>query len=99
VQLANGGAFEASVRLAIDHEAAHAADAFAAIVIESDGILALLDQPLIQHVQHFEKRHVLVHAGNLIANHAPPVLRIFLPPDVERQFHLTCNSAARASRS
>ena len=84
------------VRHAIDHEPAHAADAFAAIVVESDRVLALLDQPFVEHVQHFQKRHVLVHAGNLVAHHAPPVLRIFLPPDVECEFHFTCNSAARA---
>ena len=32
------------VRLAVDHEAAHAADALAAVVIEGDGILALADE-------------------------------------------------------
>ena len=99
LQLAYRGALEAAVRLAVDHESAHAADAFAAIVIERDGIVALLDEPLIQHVQHFEKRHVLVHTGNFVANHASPVLRIFLPPDVQCQFHLTYSSAAKALRS
>src|SRR5207237_996847 len=99
VQLANGGAFEAAVGLAIDHEAAHAADPFATIVVKRDGILAFLDQPLVQHIQHLEERHVLVHARNLVANHAPAVLRVFLPPDVKYQFHLTCSSAARASRN
>ena len=42
VKLADGGALEPAVRLAIDHEAARAADAFAAIVVESDRVFALL---------------------------------------------------------
>src|SRR5208283_3282697 len=41
VELADGGALEAAVSFAIDHHAAHAANAFAAIVIEGDGIFAL----------------------------------------------------------
>ncbi len=38
--------------------AAHAADPLAAIVIEGDRLLALLDEPLVHDVEHLEKRHV-----------------------------------------
>ena len=47
-----------AVRHAVDHAAAHAADAFAAIVVEGDRLFALGDQVLVQHVEHFEERHV-----------------------------------------
>jgi hypothetical protein len=33
------------VRVAVDHEAAHAADAFAAVVVERHRVLAGQDQP------------------------------------------------------
>ncbi len=60
VKLANRGAFEAAMGFAVDHHAAHAADAFAAIVVESDGIFALGDQALVDNIEHFEERHVFV---------------------------------------
>ena len=47
------------MRVAVDHHAAHAADAFAAIVVEGDRLLALLDQALVDDVEHLEERHVL----------------------------------------
>ena len=43
---------------AVDHEAAHAADAFAAVVIEGDRLFALVDERLVEHVEHLEERHV-----------------------------------------
>ena len=73
VKLADGGAALGTVRHAVDHEAAHAADAFAAIVIESDRLLALGDQSLVDHVEHLEKRHVLVDARGLVSHHAAAV--------------------------
>jgi hypothetical protein len=35
---------------------ARAADAFAAVVIECDGLLALLDEALVEDVQHLQER-------------------------------------------
>ena len=58
VELAERGAGQRAVRHAVDHAAAHAADAFAAIVVERDRLFALRDQVLVQHVEHFEERHV-----------------------------------------
>ena len=63
VKLANGGALESAMGFAVDHHAAHAADAFAAIVIESDGIFTLFDQAFVEDVEHFEEGHVLVDVG------------------------------------
>src|ERR1700757_1559985 len=47
MKLADSGAFEAAMGLAVDHESAHAADAFAAIVVEGDRVLALGDEGLV----------------------------------------------------
>ena len=58
VQLADGRAAIGPVRDAVDHQAAHAADAFAAVRVERDRVLALLDQPFVHDVEHLEKRHV-----------------------------------------
>jgi hypothetical protein len=59
VQLARGRGALGSVCDAVDDETAHAADAFAAIVVESDGILTVLDEAFVDDVKHFEERHVL----------------------------------------
>ena len=55
VQLAQGGFLLRTVGPAIDHRAAHAADALPAIVVEGDGFLALQGEALIDNVQHFQK--------------------------------------------
>jgi len=80
------------VGLAVDHEAAHAADAFAAIVVEGDGVLALVDEGFVEDVEHFEEGHVLVDVGCVIADHAAGVFGIFLAPNVKSEFHVSWGS-------
>ena len=43
---------------AVDDDAAGAADALAAVVVERDRLLALRDQALVDDVEHLEERHV-----------------------------------------
>ncbi len=88
VQLANGCALEPAVGFAVDHEAAHAANAFAAIVIESDGIFALGNKAFVDNVEHLEEGHVLVDVGSIVTDHAALILGILLAPDVKNKFHL-----------
>jgi hypothetical protein len=87
VELAERGAGQRSVRRAVDHAAAHAADAFAAIVVERHGIDVVGDQVLVQHVEHFEERHFLIDVGDFVALHLTLVAGVALPPDVENDFH------------
>ncbi len=58
VQLAGGGALLGSVGLPVDHEPAGPADAFPAVVVEGDGLLALQHQALVEQVQHLQERGV-----------------------------------------
>ena len=87
VKLAERGAGLRPVRDAVDHAAAHAADALAAIVVERHRLFALGDEVLVEHVEHFEERHVLVDVGHLVAHHAALIVRVLLPPDVEDDSH------------
>jgi len=87
VQLAEAGAVLGAVGLAIDHHAAHTADPFPAVVVEGDGLLALLQQVFIDHVEHFEERHVLADVRGLELNHSALVVRVLLPPDIEGEVH------------
>ena len=56
-----GGAAVRAVRDAVDHQAAAAADAFAAVGVERDRILAFLDELFVDDIQHLEERHVGMH--------------------------------------
>src|SRR5205085_224660 len=71
-----------------DHHRAGAADALAAIVIERDRIVAGRDQLLVQYVEHFQERHVRADIIDLIVNESPNRFRVFLPPDLEMEFHI-----------
>src|SRR5690606_28103246 len=74
VQLAGGGALR-TVRLAVDHHAAHAADALTTVAVEGDRLLALADEALVEDVEHLEERHVVGHAVDRVGDHAALVVR------------------------
>jgi hypothetical protein len=83
MQLAGGGRSLRAVRDAVDHQAAHAADALAAIVIERDRLLTALDQALVHHIQHFEERHFLADIRSFVLDHSAFGLSVLLAPDVQ----------------
>ena len=55
MELACGDALYGTVGMSVDVERAHAADAFAAVVVEHYGFLTALYQKLVEHVEHFEE--------------------------------------------
>ena len=55
VELAGGDALHGAVGMAVDVERAHAADAFAAVVVKYDGFFAFLYKLLVEHVEHLEE--------------------------------------------
>jgi hypothetical protein len=72
---------------AVDHKAARAADAFAAIVLEGHRLLALFDQTLVEDVQALQHRHLCVLDVHRVADEFARILTIFLSPDFQRYFH------------
>ena len=66
---------------AVDHAAAGAADAFAAVRVERNRVLALADQLFVDDVEHFQERHVGRDVlGDVVDQSARLILRR-LPPD------------------
>ena len=56
VELASGDAVVVAMGATVDIESAHAADALATIVVEAHGMRdAVVDETLVQDVEHFEK--------------------------------------------
>ena len=89
VHLAGRRALVGSVRDAVDHQAAAAADAFAAIRIERDRILALLDQRFVDDVEHLEERHVGMHVVGGVVHEPAGLIGPGLPPHF--QISLACH--------
>src|SRR5947209_6568861 len=82
VQLAGGGAADRAVRDAVDHHAARAADAFAAIVFEMDRLLAALGQLFVDDVEHLQKRRVGADTFRLVGDEFAVRGARGLPPDL-----------------
>jgi hypothetical protein len=71
----------------VHHDAAGPADPFPAVVIEGDGIFAFNDEPLVQHVEHLEERHVRTDVVEIVGDETTLRLRVRLTPDVQSEFH------------
>lgn len=82
VELAGGGGALGTVGHAIDDHSAGSADALPAVVLKCDGVLARFDKFFINHVQHFQKRHVFVDVVGLIGLKASRLIGARLTPDV-----------------
>ena len=104
VELAGGRALLRAVGLAVDHQRARAADALAAVVVEDDRLLALVDEALVDEVEHLEERHLVVDArgrddvevpGGVRARPGARPCRVRL----SRQVTATCSSGRRGGRS
>ena len=87
MQLAGGDAAPRTVCLTVDEEAARSANAFATVVVERDRIIALAHEVVVQHIEHFEKGHVLGNIVHGVVLDAALVVRAALPPDLQVQFH------------
>ncbi len=86
VELAGGRAGKGAVGFAVDDHATGAADAFAAIVVEGDGVFFLSYEAFVEDVEHFEEGHVLVGI-DFVGFEVSFILCVFLSPDFECQFH------------
>jgi len=52
------------------------------------GSFALQDHALVDDVEHLEEGHVRTDVRGVVRDELPFGLRVFLPPDVERELHL-----------
>ena len=75
------------MRAAVDVEAAHPANAFAAIVVEGNRFFTLVNEIMVQHIEHFQKRHVGGNVVKLVCFEGPLRVLVLLAPDLERYLH------------
>src|SRR5690606_39879232 len=87
VQLAHRRLRIRTVRSAVDEEPARAADALAAVRVESDRILPLADQIIVEGVEHLEERHVRRDTLDRVVFEASCRCRARLTPDAKVDAH------------
>ena len=73
---------------AVDDATTCAADAFAAVGVERDGVLALADEILVDDVEHLEEGHVRRDVPGDVIDHTARLVLRRLPPDP--QIHCDC---------
>jgi hypothetical protein len=87
VQLAGGGLLR-PVRAAVDHHAAGAADAFAAVVVEGDRLFAAQHEVFVEDVEHLQERHVRADVVDRVGDHGAVGVGAFLAPDAHGELHV-----------
>ncbi len=88
VQLAGSSRMLRTVCTAIYIHAAHTADTLAAVMVKAYWLLTLLDQLVIQHVYHLQKRHIRIQVVYRIVYQFAGSIGILLSPDFEIEFHI-----------
>ena len=83
MELAGRDALDGSVGVSVDIERAHAADAFAAVVVEDDGLFVLLYELLVEHVEHFEEAAVGRNIVKMVGGKAAFFFGTALTPDFQ----------------
>ena len=84
VELAGGGAaLGLAVRCTVDVERAHAADTFAAVVVEDERLLAGLDELLVHDVESLEEGGVVGNVLQLMCVEVALLLRAVLFPELD----------------
>ena len=83
MQLANRGFPLRAMGDSVDHESTGTAYTFAAVVVERNGVFPLGDKIIVEHIEHFKKRHVRIHFCVLVAHETARMTCRFLAPDVE----------------
>src|SRR5690606_17563626 len=90
---------------AVDDQAAHAADALAAVAVEGDRLLALLDELLVEDVEHLQEGHIRLDVIDRVVFKTARLVGARLPPDPQvilhrhRPFRPTTNALAVLARS
>ena len=87
MQLTQGCAFYRSMGATVYHSTTHTANAFAAIVIEGDGLLPFLGETLVHEVEHLQEGHMLADALGRKRVETAFVARPVLTPDVKCEVH------------
>ena len=83
VELAGGDTVVVAVGTAIDVEAAHAADAFAAVVVETDRMGdAVVDKLFVEDVEHLKERTIGRYVVEMVCLEMAFGAGILLPPDM-----------------
>ena len=91
VELARCDFVVRSVRAAVDIEGAHAANTFAAVVVERERFFTLVNELIVQDIQHFKERSVRRDPFDTVGFKLTFRLCVLLTPNFNSEFHLYCD--------
>ena len=86
-QSTSGGARQRPVGDAVDNESTGSADSFSTIAVEGNRVFPFGRQFFVQDVEHLQKRHFRNDVVDFVVNQLPTILRAFLAPNSEGEFH------------
>src|SRR5690606_39055255 len=98
VELADGRRLPGTVGVPVDDHAARATDALPTVVIEGDGLFALLQQPFVHLIEHLQERSVLADVLRLVANELALGIAVLLTPDVKHEIEALFHDARFAEK-
>ena len=87
VHLAGGRTTDRPMRHTVDHHAAAAADALAAVMLECDRLLALFLEVHVHQVDHLEERGIRRDIARLVGLEAARAPGVGLTPHLQREIH------------
>jgi hypothetical protein len=76
--------FTRPVGLTIDVKGTHATNPFAAIVVKGHRVIPAGNELIVQHIEHFQERHILRDISHGIVYHGALIAGAFLAPDFEQ---------------
>src|SRR5665648_704702 len=88
VQLACRDLLQRPMRNTVDDQTAGAADALTAVTVERDRLVAAQREPLVQHIEHLQERHLRRDVLDVVADHASLVGLALLAPHAQVDLHL-----------
>jgi hypothetical protein len=74
--------------MAVDIQTAHPANPFPAVVVKGNCILPLLHELTVEHIDHFQKRHVDRNVIALIRFELTFRQLVLLAPNIQRNLHV-----------
>jgi hypothetical protein len=77
-----------AVGKAVDHQAARATNAFAAIMLKDNRLVAFLDKVFVDDIEHFQEGHVGHYVGSRVLDHFSRLIRAWLPPHTQFNRHV-----------
>lgn len=88
IELAGGDSLAFAMRPSINEQTASTAYSLATIVVEEDRVAAFQNDTFVQHIKHFEKRHIRLDVSQFVFHQLAFGQSVGLSPDFQCKIHI-----------